>query len=109
MTPDPYAAEYRGPAVLAAAEARVDVTVALSGHMEPIDGKYHWYGRITAGDAADTVADLRQRRVPVTLAVPGGDSVTAQLTERDPWGDVRITGTGQPPYPLEPLEELEST
>lgn len=95
--PDPYEAEYTGPAVLTAADRRLDVVVTLAGHMEPIDGQYHWYGRISA---ADTVGDMQRRQVPVTLTVPGGDAVPARLTELDTWGNVRVTGTGTPPYPL---------
>ncbi|MGY2061889.1 DUF4873 domain-containing protein, partial [Nocardia gipuzkoensis] len=45
--------EYSGPALLDAPGAELPVTVALSGHPDPIDGRYHWYGRIAATDGAD--------------------------------------------------------
>lgn len=105
MTPDPYAEEYRGPAVLTRDDQHVDAVVVLAGHMEPIDGRYHWYGRVTA-DAA--VTELARGRAPVTIALPGGEPVAAKLGEVDPWGNVRITGSGTPPYPLETLDEIEA-
>ncbi len=37
---------YEGTAVLEVGGARFDVQVRLRGHFQPIDGRYHWYGRI---------------------------------------------------------------
>jgi len=106
VTPDPWAEEYRGPAVLSHGDERLEVTVALAGHMEPIDGKYHWYGRITADD---TLAALARSRTPVDLTLPDGEPVPAKLGEVDNWGNVRVTGVGMPPYPLETLDEIEAS
>lgn len=100
VIPDPYEEDYRGPAVLTVDGAVADVSVALSGHPEPIDGRYHWYGRITGSEAVSALRDGAGTRGAVTLAVPGGVPAAAKLGERDPWGNLRITGTGQPPYPL---------
>lgn len=98
---------YRGSAVLASGDHRIPVTVALAGHSEPIDGRYHWYGRITADD--DVTALRRPGREPVTLTLPEGKPVPAKLAEVDPWGSVRVTGVGPPPYRVESLEEIDAT
>src|SRR5699024_11074527 len=41
--------EYDGPATIDS-EQPVPVRVRLRGHLEPIDGRFHWYGRIDADD-----------------------------------------------------------
>ncbi|WP_280430714.1 DUF4873 domain-containing protein [Nocardia brasiliensis] len=89
--------EYSGPAMLDAPGALLPVTVALSGHADPIDGRYHWYGRITA-TAGDKLPD--PGRAEVFLALPGRYPTAGRLQERDPWGNLRIVGIGDPPYPL---------
>lgn len=93
---------YAGAAVLLLGERATDVTVHLDGHLEPLDGRFHWYGRIegsapvaAAKDAGATTAELSiGDRAPVAL----------RLAERDAWGHVQVSGTGAPPYPLEPVE-----
>ncbi|MCM6775482.1 DUF4873 domain-containing protein [Nocardia sp. CDC159] len=88
--------EYSGPALLDAPGVELLVTVTLNGHPDPIDGRYHWYGRITAD------ADLPDPgRGGVFLTLPGGRPTAGRLQERDPWGHLRITGVGEPPFPLE--------
>jgi len=94
------APEYSGPAVLDAPGAEVPVVVAVSGHWDPIDGRYHWYGRVS-GDR-DALPD--PGRTQVQLIVPGGRPATGVLSERDPWGNLRITGVGEPPFPLTAAE-----
>ncbi len=91
--------EYSGPALLDAPGAELMVTVALNGHPDPIDGHYHWYGRITAAEG-DELPDPGRGQVFLTL--PGGHPAPGRLQERDPWGHLRIVGVGAPPYPLEP-------
>jgi hypothetical protein len=99
------AEEYVGPAVLTAGkDSRVStgsttdgeglaVLVDLRGHFEPLDGRFHWYGRIAA-DAA--VAELGAGST-VTLTTPNG-SARGRLSDVDPWGRFRVTGTGRPPF-----------
>ena len=89
--------DYSGPAVLDAPGAELAVTVTLNGHPDPIDGRYHWYGRVTAQDPAELPDPGRGR---VLLTLPGGPPTAATLPERDPWGDLRITGVGEPPFRL---------
>lgn len=97
--------DYRGPGELVAGGVRIPVTVALSGHTEPIDGKYHWYGRIAAQDAV--IALSKPGAAPVTITLPEGSPTPARLAEVDPWGNVRVTGVGAPPYRLESLEDID--
>ncbi|PTR30556.1 cation diffusion facilitator CzcD-associated flavoprotein CzcO [Rhodococcus sp. OK519] len=93
--------DYRGPAVLEGAGLALDVAVHLTGHMDPIDGNYHWYGQIR-GD--DRVAQLKRPDAGTpTLRIGDGPTVDASLTERDPWGHFRVTGVGAPPFALDDL------
>ena len=47
--------EYVGAAELISEDSEVlAVEVHLRGHVEPIDGRFHWYGRIAADDAVTT-------------------------------------------------------
>lgn len=91
-TPAP---EYQGPAVIGGSGDDITVTVTLSGHHDPIDGRYHWYGRVVGDDRLPEPG-----RIPVTLTLPGGAPTSGRLEERDPWGNLRIVGIGAPPYTL---------
>lgn len=93
---------YAGPATLVVGDDVVAVTVHLAGHLEPLDGRYHWYGRIercaalvAAKDAGATTGDL---------VIGDGAPATLRLAEHDAWGHVQVSGTGAPPYPLESVE-----
>lgn len=87
---------YAGPAVVRTGDRKLAVEVHLSGHFEPIDGRFHWYGRIAAD--ADITALLHGGSRDVTLGVEGRHDSPARLAELDPWGNVRVTGAGRPPY-----------
>lgn len=115
------AEEYAGPAVVSPAEAEVSrvanartsttgeshapvvepdgttdsvsVDVTLRGHFEPLDGRFHWYGRLAADDALSEW----QAGTTVLLTTPHG-SATGRLSDIDPWGRFRISGTGRPPF-----------
>lgn len=89
--------EYSGPAVLDTPGADIAVTATLNGHPDPIDGRYHWYGRLSATDP-DALPD--PGRAAVVLRLPGAEPAPGRLQERDPWGNLRITGVGRPPFPL---------
>ncbi|MET0235449.1 MAG: DUF4873 domain-containing protein [Kibdelosporangium sp.] len=87
---------HHGPAILTADGVTLDVEVHLMGHIQPIDGSYRWYGRITAHPG---VTELhKSRHQDVTVRLPGGEDTAARLTELDPWGNTRVTGTGRPPF-----------
>ena len=82
--------QYDGPAAIAGTE----VDVRLRGHFEPIDGRFHWWGRIAANALID--AEQSSGRT-VTLVTPHGEA-EGRLSDVDPWGRLRINGTGRPPF-----------
>jgi len=106
--PDPWVPEhddeggYRGPAHLSVGDETIDVEVVLAGHLEPLDGKYHWYGRIAQHDAVD--AAKKAGTTTVGLMIAAGASAEGRLAEHDAWGNMRITGQGRPPFQLQPVE-----
>jgi hypothetical protein len=85
---------YDGPARLLTEHHQVEVAVTLRGAFQPIDGRYHWYGRVCRHDA---VAALVASGASVVLRTPHGDAA-GRLSDRDPWGRYRIGGTGRPPF-----------
>lgn len=62
-----------------------DVRAQMAGRVEPVDGRYHWDGRIAPDPR---VADLvRSGLRDATL-----DGKPVKLTEIDPWGGVIVRG-----------------
>ncbi|MEW1588081.1 DUF4873 domain-containing protein [Micromonospora vinacea] len=91
---------YHGPADVEGTPVRAH----LSGRWEPVDGRFHWGGRI---EPEPRVADLlRSGRRDVALRIAGRVRA-ARLAEIDPWGGVRITGVGDAPWP--PVADPTST
>jgi hypothetical protein len=82
--------EYVGPATI----GDVEVEVTLRGHFEPLDGRFHWYGRVAP--SAELTAQV-QSGSTATLTTPHG-SAEARLSDVDTWGRFRVTGTGRPPF-----------
>jgi hypothetical protein len=72
------------------------VTVRLSARFEPIDGRTRWSGR--TGPDAVLLELVRGGLRQVTITVDGGEPATARIGDPDPWGGVRLTGTGRPPW-----------
>ncbi len=93
---------YDGHAVLLVGDRAVEVTVHLDGHLEPLDGLFHWYGRIER--SADVAALKDEGATTAELAIGDGPPVRVRLAEHDPWGHVQVNGTGGPPYPREAIE-----
>ncbi|MCW2782941.1 MAG: hypothetical protein JWR35_3390 [Marmoricola sp.] len=87
------AEQYDGPATLRDGSDPVEVDVRLRGHFEPIDGRFHWYGRIARND----VLPQERSGSRVTIETPHG-SADGRLSDVDPWGRFRVTGTGRPPF-----------
>jgi hypothetical protein len=85
---------YEGAAVL---NGEIPVWTALSGYVDPLDGLYHWGGRIHPDERV--VALLRAGKRDVTLQVNGAEPLPARLSEADPWGGVLVAATGGPPWP----------
>lgn len=82
---------YDGPATLTVDGQDHRVRVRLTGHVDPIDGKYHWQGTVS-----DAATDLASQRVRLAVDV----EADARITERTPWGSYSIAGVGAPPFDL---------
>ena len=97
--------DWQGEATLVAADGtELPVRIHLGGNIQPLDGSYQWYGRITRDEAVTELHASGARDVRVR--VPGGADTPGKLTEIDPHGNARVTGTGLPPHPLDdPLDE----
>jgi cation diffusion facilitator CzcD-associated flavoprotein CzcO len=90
--------DFAGPAVLTAGEDSYDVRVYLSGRVEPVDGRYHWGGRIAADDAVAQLVRDGRRAVTLRTADGGGSAVPVRLGEVDAWGGIGVRATGTPPW-----------
>lgn len=91
-------AEYHGNAALVVDDREIPVEVQLSGHVQPIDGKYRWAGRIHRNEDVRDLTGGRARTV--TLRTNEGHEADATLGDEDPWGGRRVSGTGAPPFPV---------
>lgn len=80
---------YDGPATVNGRAVRV----RLAGHLDPIDGKYHWQGTVFDAPAETP------RGGAVTVTVEG-TTVQGKYTERSQQGAYQIAGAGSPPFPL---------
>ena len=87
---------YSGLARLTIGEAVFDVQVELRGYFEPIDGRYHWYGRVAPSEAL--AAALGGLKAAAIIQTPQG-SGACEVAEPDPWDRYRITGYSTPPFP----------
>jgi Domain of unknown function (DUF4873) len=96
---DDHADGYRGPAVLVVDGREIPVHVLLDARHEPHDGRLHWFGRMTLGNAAtaEQEAALTAASADVALRTDGG-SARARIGDVDPWGRYRVTGVGRPPF-----------
>jgi hypothetical protein len=86
---------YSGRAVVQIESARYPVTVVLAGRFEPVDGRYHWGGRILP---LREVADAVRRGVRAATLYIGDRPFAIHLSEVDPWSGVRIRAVGTPPW-----------
>jgi hypothetical protein len=91
MTPS-----YDGPADMRVDDVDHAVRVRLTGHIDPIDGKYHWRGMVF--ELMPETALRLPKPVAVTI---GGRTSQAQLTEVTPWGTHAVAGVGTPPYSMD--------
>ncbi len=91
--------EYQGPATIRGVADTAEVELRLGGRFEPVDGRYHWGGRV--GPDERVVGWVRTGQRAVTVQIGDRAAVAARLGELDPWGGVRVTGTGPPPWSME--------
>ncbi len=105
-SPGPARHEYDGPAQVlpegtgstqSTDSAGIEVQIHLRGTFQPIDGRFHWWGRVAQHDAVDTLVDTGTTQV--VLRTPHG-AAPGRLSDRDVWGRYRVAGTGRPPFPL---------
>ena len=89
---------YRGPVTVRVDGTPVEVDAQLHGFFQPIDGSYHWYGRLAPDERISTWVAEHGRRAPIDVSVGDRDPVPARLGECNPWGGHRIAGTGPPPH-----------
>ena len=100
---------YAGPATLAIGDDRYEVRVELRGVFQPIDGRFHWYGRVAAHDGL--AAALGPARAAGTLTTPEGQAA-CEVSDPDPWQRYRVSGRSTPPFAVItdlPPEEDERT
>lgn len=86
---------YTGPASVRICTDEFDVQAELRGHFEPVDGRYHWYGRLARHDGL--AARIPQGRAAGLLSTPHG-SAECELSDPDPWHRYRVSGVSTPPF-----------
>lgn len=97
---------YTGPATVQLDDAEFEVSVQVRGYFQPIDGFFHWYGRIAANDALS--AAVGGGKKTGVLRTPEGEA-SGVIGDADPWNRLRITGTSRPPFAVPTsLEEIEA-
>ncbi len=92
---------YRGPATLRLGADIFEVHADLRGKFEPIDGRYHWYGRLRRHDVLG--AALGARGALGTLSTPDG-TAECEVSDPDPWLRYRVSGISRPPFGLGPAD-----
>jgi hypothetical protein len=90
---------YDGAATVTLADICREMRVRIAGHIDPIDGQYHWQGTLFGQLPGDVLARVRT----VTLVVDER-SVSARITEETPQGTHTIAGVGAPPFALAEVE-----
>lgn len=84
---------YEGLALVTCGDVEAEVPVRLRGRFDPIDGRFHWYGRLQAGSPLDRVRPGSRARVATSHGTAAG-----RLTDVDTWGRLRVSGVGRPPF-----------
>ena len=97
MSEEAAAGGWAGTAAVVLDNREVEVSVDLRGHFEPLDGRFHWYGRVDPTGSELLAAGVRPGTT-VTVRTPYGEA-TGSLSDRDPWGRFRLAGRGAPPFP----------
>jgi len=84
---------YDGPATVTVGDESFTSRVRLVGHLDAIDGRYHWQGMVFG----DLSGAARARSAGLTLTI-GDRTVAARVVEQTPWGTHTIAGVGAPPF-----------
>jgi cation diffusion facilitator CzcD-associated flavoprotein CzcO len=91
---------YDGAATLTIGDASHRVRVRLAGHLDPVDGHYHWQGTVF-GSASEPLPDETFTQVRAATLTVGDRSAPARIVEQTPWRTHSIAGVGAPPYALD--------
>ncbi len=86
---------YAGPAELRLGDSTFTVHAELRGYFEPIDGRYHWHGRLARHEGL--LAAMTSGRAQAVLRTAEG-AARCDVADPDPAGRYRVTGTGLPPF-----------
>jgi hypothetical protein len=86
---------YQGPATLRIGAVAFEVEADLRGKFEPIDGRYHWYGRLGRSDVL--TAALAAGRAHGVLSTADG-TAECEVSDPDPWQRFRVSGISRPPF-----------
>ena len=90
-------AVYDGPATVSIDDQSHHTRVRLTGHLDPIDGYYHWQGTVFD-------ADFHVRPPQDVIITMGERTAAARLTERTPRSTYSVVGVGAPPFELGRIE-----
>jgi cation diffusion facilitator CzcD-associated flavoprotein CzcO len=90
---------YDGMATLTFDDADRRVRVRLTGHVDPLDGHYHWQGTVFDPLPSDLLRRSRQ-----VMLDAGARSAPARITEQTPQGVHSIAGVGAPPFAVNGAE-----
>jgi hypothetical protein len=88
--------EYRGSATLRIGDEGIGVRVRLSARFEPVEGRFRWAGRTTPDD--DLRARVSDGLREAQLTIGKAPRTPVKLSEPDPWGGIRLSGAGRPPW-----------
>jgi len=72
--------------------------VRLTGHLDPLDGQYHWQGTIL-----ERLPGMEKLPQPATVTI-GNRSAAARITEYTAQGGYSVVGVGAPPFALDAVE-----
>jgi Domain of unknown function (DUF4873) len=86
---------YVGPAELTIGSDTFAVRAELRGYFEPIDGRYHWYGRLARHEGLR--AGMTNGRGDAVLSTSEG-SARCEVADPDAWWRYRVAGVGPPPF-----------
>lgn len=89
---------YAGPVELTIGGGTFVVRAELRGYFEPIDGRYHWYGRLARHEGLR--AAMTTGRTDGVLST-GEGSAPCEVADPDPWWRYRVAGVGSPPFQSE--------
>ena len=81
---------YDGPAKLVLGDTESAGRVRLIGHLDAVDGQYHWQGTV--------FAPLPEGARGMLTVDVEGRVAQARIVEQTPWGTYMISGSGEPPF-----------